>query len=91
MTRVARLAAAFAFAAAELDVPNLLGWKKERVHARTTELLELVGLDPELGGRFPAHLHCEQPPKVRFRGCHDFLLRNIAGDHRKHASPRSVG
>ena len=34
-------------------VPQLLGWKKERIRARSAELLELIGLDPELGDRYP--------------------------------------
>ena len=34
-------------------VPQLLGWDKERRRARTTELLELVGLDPELAEPLP--------------------------------------
>jgi len=37
-------------------VPQLLGWKKDRIKARTTELLELIGLDPELGERYPVQL-----------------------------------
>jgi osmoprotectant transport system ATP-binding protein len=37
-------------------VPRLLGWKKDRIEARTAELLELVSLDPELGARYPAQL-----------------------------------
>jgi osmoprotectant transport system ATP-binding protein len=37
-------------------VPQLLGWKRERTRARTAELLELIGLDPELGERYPAQL-----------------------------------
>jgi len=37
-------------------VPQLLGWKKDRIRARTVELLELIGLDPELGERYPAQL-----------------------------------
>jgi osmoprotectant transport system ATP-binding protein len=45
-------------------VPQLLGWKKDRIAARTTELLELVGLDPELVGRYPAQLSGGQQQRV---------------------------
>ena len=45
-------------------VPQLLGWKKERTRARTTELLELIGLDPELGERYPAQLSGGQQQRV---------------------------
>ena len=37
-------------------VPGLLGWERERTEARVGELVELVGLDPELAQRFPAQL-----------------------------------
>ena len=37
-------------------VPGLLGWERERADARVGELVELVGLDPELAQRFPAQL-----------------------------------
>jgi osmoprotectant transport system ATP-binding protein len=38
-------------------VPRLLGWPKERIQRRVTELLDLIGLDPlRMGGRYPAQL-----------------------------------
>jgi osmoprotectant transport system ATP-binding protein len=46
------------------SVPQLLGWKKERIKARTTELLELIGLDPELGERYPTQLSGGQQQRV---------------------------
>jgi osmoprotectant transport system ATP-binding protein len=45
-------------------VPQLLGWKKDRTRARTAELLDLIGLDPELGERYPAQLSGGQQQRV---------------------------
>ena len=45
-------------------VPGLLGWDRERARARAAELLELIGLDPELGDRYPAQLSGGQQQRV---------------------------
>jgi osmoprotectant transport system ATP-binding protein len=45
-------------------VPQLLGWKKERIEARSAELLALIGLDPELGERYPVQLSGGQQQRV---------------------------
>jgi len=45
-------------------VPQLLGWKKDRVRARSAELLALIGLDPQLGDRYPAQLSGGQQQRV---------------------------
>jgi osmoprotectant transport system ATP-binding protein len=46
-------------------VPRLVGWDRERTRARTRELLELVGLDPEeYAKRYPAQLSGGQRQRV---------------------------
>jgi osmoprotectant transport system ATP-binding protein len=45
-------------------VPQLLGWDKDRIAARTTELLALIGLDPDLGDRYPTQLSGGQQQRV---------------------------
>src|SRR6201991_4250143 len=45
-------------------VPQLLGWDKDRIRARTTELLDLIGLDPELADRYPVQLSGGQQQRV---------------------------
>ncbi len=45
-------------------VPVLLGWDKERTRARSAELLQLVGLEAELGDRYPAQLSGGQQQRV---------------------------
>ena len=45
-------------------VPLLSGWSKARARSRAAELLELVGLPAELGGRYPAQLSGGQQQRV---------------------------
>jgi len=45
-------------------VPELLGWDHARVRSRVGELLELIGLDQEMGERFPAQLSGGQRQRV---------------------------
>jgi osmoprotectant transport system ATP-binding protein len=45
-------------------VPQLEGWAEERIRARTSELLAAVGLEPELGARYPRQLSGGQKQRV---------------------------
>jgi osmoprotectant transport system ATP-binding protein len=46
-------------------VPRLLGWRRDRIHRRTDELLDLVGLDPSLyRDRYPSQLSGGQQQRV---------------------------
>jgi osmoprotectant transport system ATP-binding protein len=46
-------------------VPRLLGWDKRRTQRRVSELLELIGMDPEeIGPRYPAQLSGGQRQRV---------------------------
>jgi osmoprotectant transport system ATP-binding protein len=45
-------------------VPRLLGWPREQIAARVTELLAMVDLDPAVAGRLPAALSGGQRQRV---------------------------
>ncbi len=46
-------------------VPDLLGWDRKRTRERVSELLDLVGLDPDLyGDRYPSQLSGGQRQRV---------------------------
>ncbi|HEX5613843.1 MAG TPA: ATP-binding cassette domain-containing protein [Acidimicrobiia bacterium] len=45
-------------------VPRLLGWDKARVRARVDELVDIVGLDPQVLRRYPSELSGGQQQRV---------------------------
>jgi osmoprotectant transport system ATP-binding protein len=45
-------------------VPRLLGWERDRIKARTDELMRLVSLDPGLRDRYPSQLSGGQQQRV---------------------------
>jgi osmoprotectant transport system ATP-binding protein len=46
------------------SVPRLLGWNKQQIRERASELLELVGLDPDSLRRYPAEFSGGQQQRI---------------------------
>jgi len=45
-------------------VPELLGWEKKKIEARTDELFNLTGMSPDLKDKYPAELSGGQQQRV---------------------------
>jgi osmoprotectant transport system ATP-binding protein len=45
-------------------VPRLLGWDKSRVGSRVAELIQMIGLESEIGERYPAQLSGGQRQRI---------------------------
>ena len=45
-------------------VPKIEGWPKERIHTRVRDLLQLVGLGPEISSRYPHQLSGGQRQRI---------------------------
>jgi osmoprotectant transport system ATP-binding protein len=45
-------------------VPKVMGWSDSKIRERVRELLSLVGLDPQIGSRYPAQLSGGQRQRV---------------------------